>query len=45
MDAIIWLMAANAVVWLGFGAYLAFMGSRQRELAARFARWERSRRG
>lgn len=45
MDTIIWLMAANAVVWLGLGAYLAFMGSRQRGLAARLAQWERGRRG
>lgn len=45
MDTILWLMAANAVVWIGLGGYLAFLGSRQRGLAARCARWERARRG
>lgn len=40
MDIWVWLMAANAVVWIGFGVYLAFLGFRQRALTARLAQWE-----
>ncbi len=32
MDAIFWLAAGNAIVWLGLGAYLALLGARQRQL-------------
>ena len=35
-----WIIIANAAVWIGLGAYLAFMGARQRDLAARLAQWE-----
>ena len=45
MDTLTWLMAANAVVWLGLGAYVAFLAARQRGLAQRLAQWERTRRG
>ena len=45
MDTLYWLLGANAAVWVGLGAYLAFLGSRQRALALRLARWERSARG
>ena len=45
MDTLYWLMGANAAVWIGLGAYLAFLGARQRALALRLARWERSARG
>ena len=45
MDTLYWLMGANAAVWLGLGAYLAFLGGRQRALALRVARWERNARG
>ncbi|MBD5416180.1 MAG: CcmD family protein [Desulfovibrio sp.] len=45
MDTLYWLMGANAAVWIGLGAYLAFLGGRQRALALRLARWERSARG
>ena len=40
MDTLTWIIMANAAVWVGLGAYLAFMGSRQRALAARLAQWE-----
>ena len=30
MDTLTWVVAANAAVWLGLGAYLAFMGVAQR---------------
>ena len=40
MDDIFWLMAANMVVWLGLGVYLAFLASRQRILKQRLAQWE-----
>lgn len=45
MDTLYWLLGANAVVWLGLGAYVALLGARQRALAARLAQWERSGRG
>lgn len=43
MDTIFWLMAANMIVWLGLGGYLAFLGSRQRLLNQRLAQWENMR--
>lgn len=45
MDTFIWLVAANIAVWLGFGAYLAFLTTRQRGLVIRFLQWENTRRG
>ncbi|WP_165079475.1 MULTISPECIES: CcmD family protein [unclassified Desulfovibrio] len=45
MDTLYWLMGANAAVWIGLGAYLAFLGGRQRALALRLARRERGARG
>lgn len=38
MDAMQWLMAANAVLWLGLGLYLAFLVRTQKNLAMRL--WE-----
>ena len=38
MDAIHWLMAANAALWFGLGAYLFFLIGKQRALEARLAR-------
>ena len=35
MNALNWLMAANAVLWLGLGAYLARMALAQRHLERR----------
>lgn len=35
MNAINWLMAANAVLWLGLGAYLACLIRAQRHLERR----------
>ena len=40
MDTLTWVVAANAAVWLGLGAYLAVMGVAQRRLAARLAQLE-----
>ena len=40
MDTLTWIIMANAAVWIGLGAYLAFLGARQRALAARLAQWE-----
>lgn len=40
MEHIYWLMAANAVVWCGLGAYLLFLGQRQSRLAARLVQLE-----
>lgn len=37
---IIWVMAANAVIWLGIGAYVAFIAQRQAALAKRFRQME-----
>ncbi len=34
-SVIYWLAAANAAVWAGMGAYLVFLGLRQRTLARR----------
>lgn len=33
MDAIFWLVVANAIIWIGLGAYVAFLASRQNALA------------
>ena len=40
MDTLTWVVATNAAVWLGLGAYLAFIGAAQRRLAARLAQLE-----
>lgn len=32
MDSFWWLIIANAVVWLGLGGYLAFLGAVQKNL-------------
>lgn len=40
MEPIYWLMAANVAVWCGLGAYLLFLGQRQRRLAARLIHLE-----
>lgn len=33
MEDIFWLAAANALVWFGLGAYIAYIATRQRQLA------------
>ena len=38
MDAIHWLMAANAALWIGLGAFRFFLLGQPRALAARLAR-------
>lgn len=40
MTDLYWLLAANVVVWLGLGAYLAFLGCTQKSLNTRFRQWE-----
>lgn len=40
MDAITWLFAANAIIWLGIGVYAAFLGNRQRNLAKQLRQLE-----
>ncbi|HJA79091.1 CcmD family protein [uncultured Desulfovibrio sp.] len=40
MEHLYWLMAANMAVWCGLGAYLFFLGQRQRGLAQRLAQLE-----
>ena len=40
MDTIVWLAVANAVFWIGLGAYLAFLALEQRAISARLAQWE-----
>lgn len=45
METVYWLMGANAVVWAGLGAYLAFLGGRERALSRRLDAWEKNRRG
>ncbi len=37
MDNITWLMAANVAVWLGIGAYVAFLALGQKSLNKRLA--------
>lgn len=39
MDAMHWLMAANAALWIGLGAYLFFLIGKQRALEARLTQW------
>lgn len=40
MTAIDWLMGANAALWLGLGAYLAFLARTQKHLQRRVRQWE-----
>lgn len=35
MEAISWLAAANAAIWLGIGGYVAFLARKQCELRRR----------
>ncbi len=37
MQALTWLMLANAALWLGLGGYLAFMQRTQKNLEKRMA--------
>lgn len=39
-DSMLWVMAANILVWLGIGGYVAFLASRQAVLAARLKQME-----
>lgn len=39
-DAIFWLLAANIVIWLGLGLYLAFMSRVQVNLGKRIKQME-----
>lgn len=39
-DAIMWVMAANIVVWLGISGYVAFIASCQSRLARRIKQME-----
>ncbi len=41
MSGMMWLMSANAVFWLGLGAYAVFLACRGRALERRLARLER----
>lgn len=41
MDHTTFLIAGNAVVWLGIGAYLAFLAMNQKRLGDRLAQLER----
>ena len=40
METLTWIVIANAAVWIGLGAYLAFLAAQQRALAARLSQWE-----
>ena len=40
MDTQTWIILANAAVWIGLGAYMAFLAARQRTLMARLAQME-----
>ncbi|MCQ2444508.1 MAG: CcmD family protein [Mailhella sp.] len=40
MNATHWLMMANAVIWIGIGAYVAFLASAQRKTERRLAALE-----
>ena len=40
MDNIYWLLAANAVIWLGLGAYIAFLGCKGAALHKRLRHME-----
>lgn len=39
--ALTWLIAAAAIIWIGFGCYLAFLALKQRRLAAHIRQLER----
>lgn len=39
-DSILWIAAANILVWLGIGGYVAFLARRQTALAARVKQME-----
>lgn len=39
-DSMLWVMAANILVWLGIGGYVAFLARRQSALAARVKQME-----
>ncbi len=41
MDNVTWLMGANVAVWLGIGAYIAFLAQGQSALKKRLALKER----
>lgn len=40
MSNLLWLMAANAVVWLGIGVYVAFLARAQAALDRRLRHME-----
>jgi CcmD family protein len=40
MDALSWLMWANITVWIGLGAYAAFLARNQKRLRDRFLQRE-----
>ena len=40
MDAINWLIAANAALWIGLGAYMLFLLNRQANLEKRIQQME-----
>lgn len=40
MNATHWLILANAVIWIGIGAYAAFLASEQKNIARRLAALE-----
>ncbi|MCH5277007.1 MAG: CcmD family protein [Desulfovibrionaceae bacterium] len=42
MNALNWLVAANALLWLGLGAYVAWMARAQRHLEQRVLRQEQA---
>lgn len=39
-EALDWLIAANVIVWLGLGSYVAFLAARQGKLAMRLQQFE-----
>jgi len=41
MNAAHWLIAANAVIWIGIGAYVAFLASAQKNIARRLTALEK----
>ena len=45
MSEIHWVLAASAVIWLGLGAYLAFMAARQRDVEQRLSALENTDEG
>ncbi len=40
MDSSLWLLMANAAVWIGMGGYLCFLGANQKRLASRIRQME-----